>query len=368
MLRFASPNWLYVLVLLAVCAVAVLVQWRALSRRRARLADDFLLDELTGGRSFRFRKTRWLLGLGALALWVVALANPQWGTRERVAAVQSTEVVLALDISESMLTEDVRPNRLSRAQNFLLDVIDALDGEQVGLILFAGQAYVQVPLTTDYAALKLLIRSAGPAQAPTQGTNFSAAVNLARQLLRPEEGELTSVRRLLVMVSDGENHEELAEEALADAEREGLRLLTVGVGTEEGARIPARGGGRNAYKRGPQGEPVVSKFDPAALQALAAAGRGQYFDLSANALAVAQRVAQVIESGPTTTTGEEVFRESASYYQLFLLLGFVLWIAAWLVGRELRTDNVLEQPGEFGHSAIEIEHESTKAQVIMSGR
>ncbi len=335
MLRFAQIEWLYLLPVLALLAVVIVWRWGQLSRKRELLADTGLLEDLTGGMSFSFRKTRWLLGLGALACWAIALANPQWGTRSRIAEVQSTEVVIALDISESMLTEDVRPSRLDRAKNFLLDLTNAMEGEQVGLVLFAGQAYLQMPLTTDYGAAQLLIRSATPTQAPTQGTNFSAAISLARQLLQPEEEELKAVRRIVVLVSDGENHEELAEETLRDGVAEGLRLYAVGVGTEAGGRIPAINGGPNAYKRGRDGGPILSKFDPSALQALALAGEGRYFDLSKNALGVANTIADAIAEGPSSTVGEEVFLESASYYQVFLGLGMLLWLAAWWVGVKL---------------------------------
>ena len=350
MLRFAQIEWLYLLPVLALLAMAAVWQWGQLSQKRELLADLGLLNELTGGISFRFRKTRWLLALGALACWAIALANPQWGTRSRIAEVQSTEVVIALDISESMLTEDVRPSRLDRAKNFLLDLTNAMDGEQVGLVLFAGQAYLQMPLTTDYGAAQLLIRSASPTQAPTQGTNFAAAISLAGQLLQPEEEELKAVRRIVVLVSDGENHEALAEETLRDAAANGLRLYAVGVGTEAGGRIPAINGGRNAYKRGPDGAPILSKFDPAALQALAEAGEGRYFDLSKNAQGVANTIASVIAEGPSSSVGEEVFLESASYYQVFLVLGLMLWIAAWWVGiklfpkpKEVAPSGVVEQ-------------------------
>ena len=337
MLRFEQVEWLYLLPVLVLLAFAMLWQQRKLSLKRAALADELLLTRLSGGFSESQKKNRWLLGLAGLACWVVALANPQWGTRTRIAEVQSTEVVIALDISESMLTEDVRPSRLDRAKNFLLDLTNELQGEQLGLILFAGQAYLQMPLTTDYGAAQLLIRSADPAQAPTQGTNFTAAISLARQLLQPEENESTAVRRMLIMVSDGENHETQANSTLQQAVEEGIRLYTVGVGTPEGGRIPARDGTANAYKRGADGGPILSQFNPQTLIDLASEGEGRYLDLSKNSLAVAELIAAEIAEGPSTTVGEEVFLESASYFQLFVFLGLGCWLAAWWWGRTAPT-------------------------------
>lgn len=333
MLRLADPTYLYLLPALAALALAIWWQFGRLTRKRDRLADAGLLIDLSSGPSWSRRKWRYLLGVAALSLWIVALANPQFGTRIRTAQVKATEVVIALDISESMRTEDVRPSRLDRAQNFLLDFLDALDGERVGLILFAGQAYVQVPLTSDYGAVKLLVRSANPEQAPTQGTNFEAAVTLARRLLAPEPGEEGEpVRRAVVLVSDGENHEPIAEEILREASATGLSLHAVGVGTAEGGLVPARGGMRNAYKRGPGGEPVRSLFDGEALRALAEAGGGRYYDLNANAFGVAGAVARVVGEGEAGGGGEEQFTEAASYYQLALGMGLGLWVMAWGVG------------------------------------
>ena len=333
MLRLADPSYLYGLPALAAVALAIGWRFRRLGRRRDRLADAGLLPALTAGPPWRRRKWRYLFGVGALACWLVALANPQFGTRTRTAEVKSTEVIVALDISESMLTEDVRPSRLDRAQNFLLDLLDALDGERVGLVLFAGQAYVQVPLTSDYGAVKLLVRAANPAQAPTQGTHFAAAVALARRVLAPDPEEASApVRRVVVLVSDGENHEPLAEEALRDAHAAGLTLHAVGVGTAEGGLVPARGGGRNAYKRGPGGEPVESRFDGEALRALAEAGGGRYYDLNVDAFGVAGAVARAVAEGGDGVGGEEVFTEAASYYQVALVAGLGLWLAAWGVG------------------------------------
>ena len=333
MIRLADPTYLYLLPALAAAAAVVWWQFGRLARRRDRLADADLLADLTSGPPWARRRWRYLLGVGALACWVVALADPQFGTRARTAEVRSTEVVVALDISESMRTEDVRPSRLDRAQNFLLDFLDALDGERVGLILFAGQAYVQVPLTSDYGAVKLLVRSANPEQAATQGTNLDAAVTLARRLLAPDPGEEGApVRRVVVLVSDGENHEPLAEEALREANATGLTLHAVGVGTEEGGLVPARGGMRGAYKRGPGGEPVRSRFDGEALRALADAGGGRYYDLNANAFGVAGAVARAVAEGDAGSGGEERFVEAASYYQLALALGLGCWGLAWAVG------------------------------------
>ena len=334
MFQFASPYYLLGLPLLGLLAVAVWWQWQRLQQRRALLGDEEQLFDLSDGARYVWKRHRWGLGLAALCCWVIALANPQFGTRTRIAQVKSTEVMLVLDISESMLAEDVRPSRLSRARTFLQDLIAQLDGEQVGLVVFAGQAYLQVPLTTDYATLELFLRSANPRQAPTQGTNFASAVAVALEVLKPDGEEPGSaVRRLMVVVSDGENHEPLAVELAEQAAEEGVRVITAGLGTAEGVPIPLEGQGPAQYKRDRGGEVVLTAFDAEALQALAAGGNGQYYDLNGNVQGVVGSVASAIADGPSETIGEETFRESASYYQLFVLAGLIFWLAAYWVGR-----------------------------------
>ncbi len=348
MFRFESPSFLLLLPLLALLGLAAWYQLGRIARRREVLAEAALLPGLgmTAGSMMRRRKQT-LVALGALVLWAVALANPQYGTRTRLAATRTTEVLIALDISQSMLAEDVRPDRLSRAQLFLEDLLRQLAGERVGLVLFAGQAYLQMPLTTDYGAALDLIQGAAPDKATTQGTNIAAALGMAqRVLIRPVPADAPPpppARRLVVVVSDGENHEPgatQAAEVLADA---GLRVVTVGVGTAAGAPVPSEAPGTGGLHRDEDGEPVVSRFDPAALRALADEGGGRYFDLSAGATSVAGEVARYIDSENLGGGVEERFEERASYYQLLVLLGLAGFAWAWWLGRAGR-------PGPAGRS------------------
>lgn len=332
MLRFANPSLLYLLFLVGVLVALVLWRWGQLSLKRATFSHEDSLPGLTNQVDFKRKRTRWLLGLLAAACWIIALANPQLGTRTRIAEVKSTELLIALDISESMLSEDIRPNRLSRAQNFIFDLVESLDGEQVGLVFFAGQAYLQVPLTTDYGTVKLFAQAANPDQISYQGTNFGSAINLARQVLERQEDEVAT-RKMVVLISDGENHEPLAEELIQEAADEGMVFYTVGLGTEAGGTIPARSRTAGTVKRSNTGETVITKFDPTSLQKLADIGRGRYFDLNTNSQGAVRSIAQAVAEGPSSNVGEETFVESASYFQLFIFLGLVSLVLAFLVAR-----------------------------------
>jgi len=342
----------------------VLWQWGRLTRRQGALADAEVLSAIVDGVALGRRRWRWLLGLVAVACWIVALANPQFGTRTRVSTVKATELMLALDVSESMLADDVRPNRLSRGQALLLDILGTLDGEQVGLVLFAGQAYLQIPLTTDYGTVGLFVRSATPNLVQTQGTNFSAALSLLRETLSVTEEERIGTRRLAVLVSDGEDHEQPAEQLAETLANDGIRLYTVGVGTQAGSTIPTTDRSQGNVKRDAGGETVITRFDPETLRELAELGGGQYFDLATNALGVAGSIGRAIEEGPSGSVGEEVFLETASYYQVFVALGLIAWLAGWAVVRDWRSrtaEAAHTQPTSGGRAVRKAESNLSKA-------
>ena len=348
MLRFESPAFLWLLPVLVLSGA--LAWWRLgrLAAKRRMVADEHLLADLgMPPGTVRRRQWRAVAAAVALMLWAVALANPQYGTRTRLAAARNTELVIALDISRSMLATDVAPSRLDRARLFLTDLLVALGGERVGVILFAGQAYLQMPLTSDYAAAVDVLRSANPAQAGTQGTNLAAALGLANRLLvrpvdadagYPPAGSLpptgpSPTRKVVLVVSDGENHEPgalAAAEANAEA---GVRTLSVGIGTAAGAPVPSADPGDRGYARDAEGEIVTSRFDPAALQALAAAGEGEYYALTGGTRAVAEAVADYLDGANLGGSVEERFEERASYYQLCVGLGLLALGWAWWLGR-----------------------------------
>ena len=338
MLRFESPAFLYAVPLLLLLGALAYWQLGRLSAKHARLADAHLLPGLGVGEGLvRRKRLRALAAVLALLLWTVALANPQFGTRTRLAEARNTELVIALDISRSMLAGDVAPSRLQRAQLFLSDLLSELGGERVGLILYAGQAYLQMPLTNDYAAAVDVLRSANPGQAPTQGTNLAAALGLAHRLLiRPQPEDAPPpppVRRVVLVVSDGENHEPGAVAAAETSADAGVRTLTIGVGTTEGALVPSDDPRDRGYARDEDNEPVVSQFDAAALREIAEVGEGQYYSLVGNTRELAREVAAYLDGANLGGTVEERFEEKASYYQLLVGLGLGALGWAWWLGR-----------------------------------
>ena len=348
MLRFESPAFLYAVPLLLLLGALAYYASGRLSAKHARLADAGLLPGLGVGTAFLSRRRlRVLAATLAVLLWAVALANPQFGTRTRLAEARSTELVVALDISRSMLTADVAPSRLQRARLFLSDLLAELSGERVGLVLYAGQAYLQMPLTNDYAAVADVVGSANPAQAPTQGTNLAAALGLSRRLMirprpegapyspagPPDPADAPPKRRVVLVVSDGENHEPGAVAAAEAAAGAGIRTLAVGVGTTEGGAVPSDDPRDRGYARDADNERVVSRFDAAALREVAEAGQGRYYALQGSSRQLAADVAAYLDGANLGGTVEERFEEKASYYQLFVALGLLALMYAWWVGR-----------------------------------
>ncbi|MCS3758039.1 VWA domain-containing protein [Salinibacter ruber] len=283
----------------------------------------------------RPRRRMWEAGLvvGALLLGAVALMGPRWGTEVRTVERRGLDLVVALDVSASMRAQDVPPSRLRRAKNEIRTLVDDLSGDRVGLVLFAGSGFVQSPLTTDYGAFRLFLDAAAPDQVSTPGTDVSAAVDAGLRAFgapRPTDDTTASPEeprpRALLIVSDGENHAGDLDAARQRAEEAGVTLLTAGVGTEDGARIPVYENGRRVdYKRNRQGEVVRSRLREAPLTRLARSGA--YFRVGAAASALSDVPAALRQIGATTYDAER-FADYEEMYQWPLAAALLLLLAA----------------------------------------
>jgi tetratricopeptide (TPR) repeat protein len=273
MLRFAHPEYLWLLGAVPVIAFALFIadQWKR--RLLTQFISRSLLSQLVPDASGPKRLVKQTLVLLAVALLILALANPQVGTRLEEVKRKGIDVFVALDVSLSMKAEDIRPSRLEKAKRDVSSLLRKLKGDRVGLIVFAGDAFVQFPLTADYSAADLFINAVDVDAVPTPGTMIGVAIEKALESFRKD----LPTQKAIIVVSDGENTEGDISGAIKKAKDAGVRVYAVGMGTPDGAPIPLYNGGqRTDYKRDRSGNIVVTKLDQTALQQIASATGGEY--------------------------------------------------------------------------------------------
>lgn len=327
MFKFEHPEHLYALLVLPVFIVFFILMRYARKRALEQFGDTSLMQYLMPQVSNYKHTTKFILLLFALVFLIIGWSNPQWGTKKEKVKRKSVDVFVALDISQSMMAQDIAPSRLERARKFAQNLIDALKGERIGTIIFAGNAYLQVPLTTDYAAAQLFIKSANPNMAPAQGTAIADAIDLAERSFEEDNKN----HKALIVITDGENHDNEALERAKEANNNGLLIFSVGVGTEKGSFIPTVIGGRADYKRDKTGNPVRSSLNEAMLKDLADAGDGVYFNLASGSDKVAEALRTRIDSVEKRELEQRVFNEYESYFQYFIAVALLLIVLEFLI-------------------------------------
>lgn len=274
-------------------------------------------------------KKEWLkssLILIALSLLLISWANPQWGNRKQKVKAKSSDVIIALDISQSMLAQDISPNRMERSKFFLNELIKKLRGDRIGLVFFAGSAYLQMPLTNDYASAETFIKSANTTQAGTQGTVIADAIDMAQSVF----GEDNATQKALIIISDGENHESEAIEAARKANQNGTFVFTIGVGTSEGARIPVVVNGKRVYKTDKSGQAVTSALNVEILKEIADAGGGKYYGLD-QTMSALKMLDNDIDKLEKREVEQRSFTDYNSYFQYFLCLAILIFVLEYFL-------------------------------------
>lgn len=269
-MRFANPEYLYLLLLLPVIALLFFYSIYRRNKDIRSYGDPQLMKALIPSyASLRNHLTFWL-SLTAVMLMVFVLARPQFGAKKETVTTRGVEVVVALDISNSMLADDITPNRLEKAKRLISRIINKSSENKVALIVFAGDAFVQLPITNDFISAKMFLESITPRLIERQGTDIASAINLATKSFTPNE----KVGKAIVIITDGENHEGGAEEAARLAAEKGMNVFVLGIGTEKGGRIPLSG--KNDFLRDSDGYVVVTKLNEEMARSIAEAGKGVY--------------------------------------------------------------------------------------------
>ena len=319
MFRFEDPIYLYLLILIPVLAIIRFITYRNQKKRLRKFGEPKLLKELMPDVSrWRPGVKFWLLQ-GALALLIIMLARPQLGTKISQEKRTGIETIIAVDISNSMRAEDVEPSRLDRAKMMVENLVDHFTDDKIGLIVFAGDAFVQLPITSDYVSAKMFLNNIDPSMILTQGTDLARAIDMATHSFTQDEG----VGKAIIVITDGEDHEGGALEAAQDAKKAGMRVYVLGVGSTNGAPIPDPQTGD--YMKDNSGNTVMSALNEDMCRQVASAGGGAYIHVSNNSNAQRQLDAELdkLSKKEIATT---IYSDFDEQFQAFGILALLLLI------------------------------------------
>ena len=321
MFRFEEPTYLYLLLLLPFLAVFYLYSNYRRRKNIRRFGDPVLLAQLMPDVSkYRPDIKFWIIFV-VIGLFSVLLARPQFGSKQETVKRKGVEVIIALDISNSMLAQDVQPSRLEKAKRLISRLVDELDNDKIGMIVFAGDAFTQLPITSDYISAKMFLESISPSLISKQGTAIGEAINLAVRSFTPQEG----VGRAIVVITDGENHEGGAVEAAKVAAEKGIQVSVLGVGMPDGAPIPIEG--TNDYRRDREGNVIVTRLNEAMCQEIAKEGKGIYVRVD-NTNSAQKAINQEVNKMAKSDVESKVYTEFNEQFQAILFTIFLLSVAS----------------------------------------
>lgn len=325
-MQFGQPLFL-IIGLILIPVVALFLFWARRKQHKSinALGNDELIARLSADTNWRGRQWRTLLRLLALTFLVIALARPQWGSEVREIEQEGLQVMVALDVSQSMLAEDIKPTRLDRAKLEITDLTERLDGDEIGLTLFSGASFVQVPLTSDYLTALNYLDSAGPQVISRPGTVIGEAIRTATAAF----DEQLDNQKILIVMTDGEDHETDPLTAAQEAADAGVLIYTIGFGTAEGEPVPVTNefGEVIDFKRDQNGDVILSKLDEGTLQAIAQTGNGKYYRATADGRELDSLLGEIddLQRAQLQSRFETTYIER---FQLFLALALATLILA----------------------------------------
>ncbi|MUP45005.1 VWA domain-containing protein [Gramella sp. BOM4] len=315
-----EENWFWFLLVIPVIILffLVLVYWQ--NRTRKKFADPELLRFLAPNRSRSKYFIKLVLVILGICSLVIALVNPKMGTKLETVKREGVDIVFAIDVSKSMDAEDIAPSRLEKSKQLVSQILTNLGSDRVGIIGYAGGAFPQLPITTDYSAARMFLQALNTDMISSQGTAISDAIELATTYYDDEQ----QTNRVLFIISDGEDHEGNVEDIAEQAAEMGIRIYTIGVGTEKGGPIPIkRNGVIQNYKKDSQGETVITRLNPSVLQEIANQAKGSYIEGNVTN-EVTERVTEELQNIERTEFEAKQFADFKSHFQWFLGLALAL--------------------------------------------
>jgi Ca-activated chloride channel family protein len=303
---------------LIIITFLIVLNWK--KRKLKQFGNQEIIKRLMPNVSRTLPIVKFVLYTLSIVSLLIGLANLQFGTKLEEVKREGIDLMICLDVSNSMLAEDLSPNRLERSKRAIYQLIEKLHNDRLGIIVFAGQAYVQLPITTDYSSAKLFLETIGTDIVPTQGTSIGAAIDLALESFDFENGTSKSI----VVITDGENHEDNAKESAISAMDKDITVHTIGMGSEKGGPIPVyKNGAQIDFRKDNAGNTVVTKLNESMLKEIAAAGNGSYVRAS-NANAGLGIIMNEIDKMEKKEFGSKSFKDYEDRFQLFLIIALVL--------------------------------------------
>lgn len=326
MFRFGHPEYLYLLLIIPVLAFVQLYFQTSRKKKLRKFGNMELLKHLMPEISFIRPMVKFYLLLLAMAAIIVMLASPQFGTKLETIERKGIELIIALDVSNSMNATDVEPSRLGRSKLAIERLTNRLVNDRIGLIVFAGNPYVQLPITTDYASAKLFLSSINTDMVPTQGTSIGSAIDLASNSFSDDE----DINKAIVVITDGEDHEQNAIDAARKAKDEGIRVYSVGMGSPDGGPVPENPNSKGDFIKDQEGNVVISKMNRELLQQIADAGEGEYIPANNIRRGINNLISELGEleksemDSKAYTDYEDQFQYLAGLALLLLLIEFII--------------------------------------------
>lgn len=323
MFRFENPAFLYLLIIIPVIIVIRLLEMRKRKLKLKKFGDLSLLKQLMPDVSSSRKSLKFWLMIAALALLIVMLARPQIGTKISQEKRKGIEVIISLDISNSMRAEDVVPSRLDKSKMLVENMVDNFTNDKVGLVVFAGDAFIQLPITSDYVSAKMFLQNTDPSLIATQGTDLAGAIELSSKSFTQQD----KVGRAILIITDGEDHEGGAIEAAEKARKNGIRVFVLGVGSTKGSPVPDGNGG---YMKDNSGQEVISALNEEMCKQVAQAGGGAYIHVDNTSLAQRQLNDELtkLQKGDISSV---VYSEYDEQFQAVGILVLILLIIEMLI-------------------------------------
>lgn len=323
MFRFENPAFLYLLIIIPVIIVIRLLEMRKRKLKLKKFGDLSLLKQLMPDVSSSRKSLKFWLMIAALALLIVMLARPQMGTKISQEKRKGIEVIISLDISNSMRAEDVVPSRLDKSKMLVENMVDNFTNDKVGLVVFAGDAFIQLPITSDYVSAKMFLQNTDPSLIATQGTDLAGAIELSSKSFTQQD----KVGRAILIITDGEDHEGEAIEAAEKARKNGIRVFVLGVGSTKGSPVPDGNGG---YMKDNSGQEVISVLNEEMCKQVAQAGGGAYIHVDNTSLAQRQLNDELtkLQKGDISSV---VYSEYDEQFQAVGILVLILLIIEMLI-------------------------------------